>query len=182
MRPHGPSKGLENDLPGRGGQIRTRACAGTQRSGRCRGYSDVQTHDDSEVWARAVGAASVALPARYRPRSPEATVLHRTVRANLEPFLADARERSEHGFGLPRFVEEEFRSFIDCGVISRGFMRVRCRGCGDERQCAREEGVDVSVKGGAVTFVQRFNSALGLNIHSQVLGSLVPRATRTPAG
>ena len=38
-----------------------------------------------------------------------------------------------------------------------------------QRQRAREEGVDVSVKGGAVTFVQRFNSALGLNIHAHVL-------------
>ena len=38
-----------------------------------------------------------------------------------------------------------------------------------QRQRAREEGVDVSVKGGAVTFVQRFNSALALNIHAHVL-------------
>ena len=112
-------------------RIRTRACTGTQRSGRSRGYPYVETHDDSKVWELAVGATSVALPARYRPRSPKATVLHRAVRTNLGPFLADARERSEHGFGLPRFVDEEFRSFIDCGVISRGLMRVRCGGCGD---------------------------------------------------
>lgn len=200
--------------------------------------------EDGEAWERATGAASRPLPAPYRPRSPENTVLHRVVRENLESFLADARERSEHGFGLPRFVEDEFRGYLDCCVLARGFMRVRCGGCGDEilvgfsckrrgvcpsctarravdaaahlvtavlpvtpmrqwvltfpvklrwifarkpallsralglflralstrqRQRARALGVCGSSKSGAVTFVQRFNSALGLNLHFHVV-------------
>lgn len=36
--------------------------------------------------------------------SPARPVLHRVVRENLAAFLAEARERSEHGFGLPRFL------------------------------------------------------------------------------
>lgn len=200
--------------------------------------------DDGEAWERATGAASRPLPARYRPRSPEGTVLHRVVRENLESFLAEARERSEHGFGLPRFVDDEFRNYLACGVISRGFMRVVCGSCGDEilvgfsckrrglcpsctarravdaaahlvtavlpvtpmrqwvltfpvklrwifarkpalasralaiflralsthqRQRARAVGVQGIANSGAVTFVQRFNSALGLNIHFHVV-------------
>ena len=205
---------------------------------------DTRPNEEGQAWERELGAASMPLPAGYRPRSPEGTVLHRVVRENLESFLAEARERSEHGFGLPRFVEEEFREYIACGVLSRGFMRIRCEGCGDEsfvgfsckrrgicpsctarravdgaahlvdavipsvptrqwvltfpvklrwvfarrpafagralgiflralatfqRQRARVLGVDGSAKGGAITFVQRFNSALGLNIHFHVV-------------
>jgi hypothetical protein len=53
---------------------------------------------------------------------------------HLESFLADACERSEHGFGMPRFVERSFRRYLGCGVLARGFARVRCRtdGCGYE--------------------------------------------------
>ena len=83
-----------------------------------------------------VGAASAALPARYRPRQPEKTLLHRVVRENLETMLAEARERSEHGFGYPRFVEKAFRIYLDCGALPRGFVRLKCRACGFERLLA----------------------------------------------
>ena len=72
------------------------------------------------------------LGAGYRPRSPEATVLHRVVREHLATFLEDARATSAHGFGLPGFVEREFREYLACGVLAHGFMRVRCGSCGDE--------------------------------------------------
>src|SRR5262249_3920288 len=31
------------------------------------------------------------------------------------------------------FVEEEFRSFLDCGVLARGFLRLHCSSCGHDR-------------------------------------------------
>src|SRR5439155_103183 len=37
------------------------------------------------------------------------------------------------GGGLPRFVEREFREFLTCGALSRGFARVRCESCAFER-------------------------------------------------
>ncbi|HVV87336.1 MAG TPA: hypothetical protein VHE35_30050 [Kofleriaceae bacterium] len=43
----------------------------------------------------------------YERRRPETTVLHAVVREHLESFLEDARQRSAHGFGLPRHVERE---------------------------------------------------------------------------
>ena len=200
--------------------------------------------DDGCAWERWAGAASQPLPAVYRPRSPDKTVLHRIVQENLEPFLAEIRENHEHGFGLPPFVEDEFRAFIKCGVLAHGFMRVVCGGCGDDtlvafsckkrgvcpsctqrravdaaahltdavlpavpmrqwvatfpikvrwlfarrpaligralaiflralatwhRRRAAAMGVNGDTQHGAVTFVQRFNSALGLNIHVHVL-------------
>jgi hypothetical protein len=175
----------------------------------------------------------------YMPRLGERSVLHQAVRENVETFLARVRERTEHGFGVPRFVEDELRGFLKCGVLAHGFVRVRCGTCGDEllvgfsckaravcpsctgrraadcaahlvdevlplapvRQwvltfprrlrfaLARESGLATKVigiwlrslesfhrrraksdgfpatRGGAVTFAQRFGSALNLNFH-----------------
>ena len=88
--------------------------------------------DDGHAWERWAGAASSPLGAGYRPRSAEGTVLHRVVRDNLATFLEEARAKSAHGFGLPGFVEREFREYLGCGVLARGFARVRCGSCGDE--------------------------------------------------
>jgi hypothetical protein len=78
-------------------------------------------------------AASVRAPARpwlgpgvlagvYAPRSPAGTVLHQVVRTHLERFL-DETAAATDGAGLPRFIEREFRDFLGCGALGRGFTR-----------------------------------------------------------
>ena len=62
----------------------------------------------------------------------EQQVLHTIVREHLETFLHEAAERGE-GTGLPRFVEQEFRDFLTCGILTHGFARVRCGSCAFER-------------------------------------------------
>ena len=57
-------------------------------------------------------------------------------RNHLESFLAQARERSSHGRGLPAFVERDLRAYTECGILARGFGRVRCPDCGFERLVA----------------------------------------------
>ena len=52
-------------------------------------------------------------------------MLHELVRENLETFLAQSRARTEHGFGVPRLLDEEFRAFIRCGVINHGMVVMR---------------------------------------------------------
>ena len=56
----------------------------------------------------------------YARRVPEATVLHRIVRDHAPTMLAEARARSSHGFGLPRFIEREFEAYLGCGILGRG--------------------------------------------------------------
>jgi hypothetical protein len=68
----------------------------------------------------------------YEPRSAAETVLHAVVRAHLEQFLA-ATASATDGAGVPRFIEREFRDFLGCGDLRRGFCRVRCDGCAFER-------------------------------------------------
>ncbi len=53
----------------------------------------------------------------YAPCHPESTVLYQVVGQELETFL---RRQEERDHPVPRFVEEEFRSFLDCGILARG--------------------------------------------------------------
>ena len=69
-------------------------------------------------------------------RRPETTVLYQVVREHAETLFAEARRRSESGASYPRYVEEEFRRFSECGILGRGFARIRCEDCGQEELLA----------------------------------------------
>jgi hypothetical protein len=66
----------------------------------------------------------------YVPRNSERTVLYGVVAGYLETFLARQRQRDRV---VPRFVEQELRAFLDCGILARGFLRVHCGACGLDR-------------------------------------------------
>lgn len=66
----------------------------------------------------------------YAPRRADETLLYASVAGHLESFLGRARAR---GRVVPRFVEREFRKFLECGIPAHGFMRVRCDDCGLDR-------------------------------------------------
>ena len=55
------------------------------------------------------------------------------VREHLSTFLEQARIADPYGSGYPAFVEKEFERFLGCGLLSRGFSRLRCPSCGYER-------------------------------------------------
>ena len=77
--------------------------------------------------ALAVFAESRASP-KYRPRRPEDSVLHRILREHLNSFLSEARDN--HARGLPKYVEQEFRAYLECGIPAYGFALAHCRDCG----------------------------------------------------
>ncbi len=81
-------------------------------------------------------AARRSLPPSYQRREPEKTALYQISNSNLEACLEQARERSKHGFGYPRFVERDLEKFLDCGLLRRAFVRVRCSDCANERLIA----------------------------------------------
>jgi hypothetical protein len=68
----------------------------------------------------------------YAPRRPEDGTLYQIVRDHFETFRAHAASLRD-GEGLPRFVEQEFRDFLQCGWLAGGFARFRCGGCGLDR-------------------------------------------------
>src|SRR5256712_5782020 len=68
----------------------------------------------------------------YRPRDVEHGVLYRVIDEHLDAFL-DAATHHADGSCLPKFVEQEFRDFLTCGVLRLGFARLRCSDCAFER-------------------------------------------------
>ncbi len=77
---------------------------------------------------RAPDISDVASPGYRRRRQPEQTALYRIVQQHLEAFLEEARER--YARGLPRYVEQELRAYLKCGILAHGFARAECRLCG----------------------------------------------------
>ena len=87
-------------------------------------------------------SASTAAPAYhpagavYRSRRPTETPLYPVVQHHLETFLAHAQDTDPLGWGVPSWVERDFRSYLRCGILAHGFARVRCTDCGHERLLA----------------------------------------------
>jgi hypothetical protein len=69
----------------------------------------------------------------YARHEPEKTLLHEVVREQLEGFLAAASARDRP---VPRFVEQELRAFLRCGILAHGFLRLHCDDCGHDRLVA----------------------------------------------
>jgi hypothetical protein len=83
---------------------------------------------------KAVQPAPAGRRISYERRRPEDTVLYQLVQEHLETFLAQVE--LETGAGLPEFVKEEFDAFLDCGILARGFVRLRCADCAHEKLVA----------------------------------------------
>jgi hypothetical protein len=73
---------------------------------------------------------SRAAPKEYQQRNPENSVLYRIIQQHLESFIQHAHESS--GQRLPKYVENEFRRYLECGLHAHGFARLVCETCGDE--------------------------------------------------
>lgn len=87
-------------------------------------------------YERTPGAALRPAPRPYRRREPEKNALYAVVREHLETMLDEARRGSDSGDGYPVFIEREFVHYLHCGLLSRGFARLRCPSCGFERLVA----------------------------------------------
>ena len=40
--------------------------------------------------------------------------------------------RDPMAYGLPQYVEGEFRRYLECGILAHGFARARCGECGHD--------------------------------------------------
>ena len=71
--------------------------------------------------------------AAYRPRDPRQTLLYRVIEAHFKSFV---RDREAEGRFLPAHVKREFESFLGCGILANGFMRLKCGSCRHEKLVA----------------------------------------------
>jgi hypothetical protein len=66
-------------------------------------------------------------PGVYRPRPPTQTPLYQVVQHHLETFLARASAADPMGYGLPAWVERDFRGYLECGMTSASLWRASGR-------------------------------------------------------
>jgi len=68
--------------------------------------------------------------ARYRARNPRATPLYRLFESHYDEVKGQWEERFEKRCGFwRRFVDEQVRRYLDCGLYENGFARIRCPDC-----------------------------------------------------
>ena len=68
-------------------------------------------------------------PSQYARRDPEQSILHQVIRENWKTFVTEAESA---GKTLPYYVVKEFESFLTCGVLASGFVRLKCENCPHE--------------------------------------------------
>ena len=88
------------------------------------------------VYERTAGDAQKPLRGHYARREPEKTVLYKVIARELAAFERAVEEQSEYGRGLPRFIEKDLHGYLDCGILAKGFARIRCTSCKAERLVA----------------------------------------------
>lgn len=64
----------------------------------------------------------------YSRHEPEKTVLYQIIQNNLATFLEQVESEKQHP--LPKFVIKEFYDYLDCGILTKGFLRLHCESCG----------------------------------------------------
>ena len=71
----------------------------------------------------------------YRRHRPDSTALYEVVRDNLETLFG-AIDDGALAVRIPRHAREELLAYLDCGLLCRGFARLKCRGCSKTRLVA----------------------------------------------
>jgi hypothetical protein len=62
----------------------------------------------------------------YEQRKPELTKLYQIISAGWKTFLW---EREQEGRSVPKYIVEEFESYLRCGILAYGFGRLHCATC-----------------------------------------------------
>jgi hypothetical protein len=70
--------------------------------------------------------------AAYTRRRPERTTLYAVVRDNLATLYGAVAD-GVLSISLPAFVRKELSGYLACGMLCRGFARLRCDGCKETR-------------------------------------------------
>jgi hypothetical protein len=66
-------------------------------------------------------------PDPYSPRDTQDSVVVNLLREHLDTFIEQTQ--ADGGRGVPAFVVRQLRAMIDCGDLTRGFVRLEFRSC-----------------------------------------------------
>jgi hypothetical protein len=71
----------------------------------------------------------------YQRHRPETRSLYEVVRDNLET-LYGAIDDGAIAVRIPKHARKELEAYLDCGLLCRGFARLRCEECGESQVVA----------------------------------------------
>ena len=71
----------------------------------------------------------------FQRHRPETTALYEVVRDNFET-LYGAIGDGAIAVRIPKHARKELEAYLDCGLLCRGFARLRCQECGESRLVA----------------------------------------------
>ena len=74
-------------------------------------------------------------PGVYQRNRPETTALYEVVKDNLET-LYEAIGDGAIAVRIPKHARKELEAYLDCGLLCRGFARLKCEDCGERRLVA----------------------------------------------
>lgn len=89
----------------------------------CSVLHQASTHSSTEIRGKSPGRD-------YVRRDPEKGLVFPLVSKYYRTFLQSIELEGKR---LPRHVEREFEAYLDCGIITRGFVRFACETCRHER-------------------------------------------------
>ena len=75
----------------------------------------------------------------YARRQPEKSDLYKIVSKSFQSFFRDRREEGRY---FPEYIHKEFESYLKCGILSYGFVRLKCQNI----ECSKEKVVAFSCK------------------------------------
>jgi len=105
-----------------------------------------------------------ASPHVYQRHRPETTALYEVVRDNLET-LYGAIDDGALAVRIPKHARKELDAYLDCGLLCRGFARLRCEECGESRLVA----FSCKGRGFCPSCMGRRMSATAVNLMERVL-------------
>jgi Putative transposase/Transposase zinc-binding domain len=59
----------------------------------------------------------------YRPRRPEKTVLFQVIKKHYKTWNKNAKDP------IPSYIDKEFKKYLGCGILAKGFACAHCEGC-----------------------------------------------------
>ena len=71
--------------------------------------------------AERCGMCGQLIKISYEQRKPEVTKLYQIISAGWKKFLWD---REQEGRSVPKYIVEEFESYLRCGILAYGFGRL----------------------------------------------------------
>jgi hypothetical protein len=71
-----------------------------------------------------------ASPHVYQRHRPETTALYEVVRDNLET-LYGAIDDGAIAVRIPKHARKELAAYLSCGLLCRGFARLKCKDCAE---------------------------------------------------